>query len=514
MAAQVDPGAVLVVVQDERRCSVLAGWLRGAGHRVWTADTGDRAVKLAVGTRLDAIVLDAQLLNRDRDFCAELKALPAQRSTPLLHVAPAGASDVPLSEQCDAYLVEPVTRGTLLAAVQASIRGARVRRGSERLAARLAELAQAVSDLSRATTVPELLSVAATSAARIFECQVVVSAVDLEGVRLAAACPGLDLPATVQAWTGPAEPLAIGTRLVDDPPHRWPMLHWPDGDTVRVIIARPRRERRAVYIAVPTGTADVGSPVTTQLAHAVASSIEVLRGYADQRDLSLTLQRSLLPRRLPSIDGVDIAVRYEPASAHAEIGGDFYELSYVDNRLAVAVGDVAGHSLHAATVMAELRHALRAYLADGYPPQGVIQRLNQLMLTLIPDEAATVCLVSLDPATGEFVLANAGHPAPLVCHQGRVEPLDERGPLLGIRAAHDSGLVGSLPVGGTLVLYTDGLIERRGADLQEGLDRLAAAAATVEEDLDGFCDRLLTEVNPAIDDDIALLALRRQAPES
>jgi CheY-like chemotaxis protein len=510
VVAEVDPGAVLVVVQDERRCSVLASWLRDAGHQVGTAESGDRAIKIAVGTHLDTIVLDAQLLNRERDFCAELKALPAQRATPLLHVAAAGVDDAPLSDECDAYLVEPLNQATLVAAVRASIRGARARRGSERLAGRLAELAQAVSGLSAATTVPDLLARAASSTARIFGCQVVVSAVDLEGLRLSAACPGPHVTATVQAWTGPSELVMVGTRLVDDPPERWPMLRWPEGDTVRVIIARPRRERPAVYVALPTGTADVGSPVTTQLAHAVASSIEVLRGYADQRDLSLTLQRSLLPRRLPVIDGLDIAVRYEPASANAEIGGDFYELSYVDNRLVVAVGDVAGHSLHAATVMAELRHALRAYLADGYPPAGIIQRLNQLMLTLIPDEAATVCIVSLDPATGEFVLANAGHPAPMISHEGRVQPLDDRGPLLGIRAPHHAGVAGLLPMDGTLVLYTDGLIERRGADLQEGLDRLAAAAARVEDDLDEFCDRLLTEVSMATDDDIALLAVRRR----
>jgi serine phosphatase RsbU (regulator of sigma subunit) len=277
-----------------------------------------------------------------------------------------------------------------------------------------------------------------------------------------------------------------------------------------VVVVRPRRDRPHVSLAIPTSLADEGSPVLTHLGYAVASGIEAVRAYDEERVTSLTLQRSMLPSRLPEVASVDLAVRYVAASTQAEIGGDFYELSQVDGRLVVAVGDVAGHSLHAATVMAELRHALRAYLVEGHSLGGVIHRLNELVLRLLPDESATVCLVGLDPVSGGLLMANAGHPAPAICLDGEVRFLTGRSPLLGLRAPHDVVIRDRLLAGATLVLYTDGLIERRGENLQSGLTRLARAAATVEKDLDAFCDRLLAEVNPEAADDIAVVALRRR----
>jgi serine phosphatase RsbU (regulator of sigma subunit) len=131
-------------------------------------------------------------------------------------------------------------------------------------------------------------------------------------------------------------------------------------------------------VVVPQDATDEGAPVLTQIGQTVVAAIEAMRAYAQEHQLALTLQRSLLPARLPRIAGYDLAVRYVPASEEAEIGGDFYELCQLGGRLAVAVGDVAGHSLHAATVMAELRHATRAFLSEGHPPAAVLDRLNRL----------------------------------------------------------------------------------------------------------------------------------------
>jgi serine phosphatase RsbU (regulator of sigma subunit) len=156
----------------------------------------------------------------------------------------------------------------------------------------------------------------------------------------------------------------------------------------------------------------------SQIGQTLVSALEGLRAYTQEHRLALTLQRSLLPARLPTLSEYDVAVRYVPASDYAEIGGDFYELCQLPGRLVVAVGDVAGHSLHAATIMAELRHATRAYLAEGHAPAGVLDRLNQLLLSLIPDEMATLCLLDIEPSTGAVRLANAGHPPPLLVTAG------------------------------------------------------------------------------------------------
>jgi serine phosphatase RsbU (regulator of sigma subunit) len=185
----------------------------------------------------------------------------------------------------------------------------------------------------------------------------------------------------------------------------------------------------------------------------------------------------------------------------------------LDGRLLVAIGDVAGHSLHAATVMAEVRHAVRAYAVEGHPPGAVLELVNRFMRTVLPAESATLCLLTLEPDTGRIRLASAGHLPPLLHVAGEAHFLEPRGPLLGINAPRPADLEFVLPPGGTLVLYTDGLIERRDADIDVGLNALAGCAARVEPSLDAFCQRLLVSLAGAGEqaDDIAVVALRRTA---
>jgi serine phosphatase RsbU (regulator of sigma subunit) len=177
----------------------------------------------------------------------------------------------------------------------------------------------------------------------------------------------------------------------------------------------------------------------------------------------------------------------------------------------MAIGDIAGHSLHAATVMAEVRHAVRAYAVEGHPPGTVLELVNQFMRTVLPADSATLCLLTLEPATGHVRMASAGHLPPLLHVDGEVRFLAPSGPLLGINAPRPADLQFELPPGGTLVLYTDGLIERRDADIDVGLGALAACAADVEPSLDAFCQRLLMRLAGAGEqaDDIAVVAVRR-----
>ncbi|MEN3307116.1 MAG: hypothetical protein V7603_3318 [Micromonosporaceae bacterium] len=504
-------GAVLLVDTGGAGERAFGGWLGEAGYELIVAHGGEQALRLAAADQFDLIVLDGELPDLHGVSVREqIKALPRHRATPVLHLGsapPRTANPYPVP---DVYLSPAVDRNEVLATVRAMLNQARTHSVLERLAGRLGELAQVSVELGAATTMADLLSSAAAWTARIFRCPAVVCAEDLNGRRVAVSTDGPQAAPRLLAWSRAPDEPAIGSRYRDEDASLWPMVAWPPGDTVRVVVLRPRRDRPPVSLAIPTSLADEGSPVLTQLGYAVASGIETVRAYDEERTLSLTLQRSLLPTRLPEVPGIDLAVRYVAASTQAEIGGDFYELSQMDDRLVLAVGDVAGHSLHAATVMAELRHALRAYLAEGHPLRGVIDLLNRLMLRLLPDEIATLCLVSLDPVSGLLRLANAGHPPPAICFEGEVRFLPDRSALLGLRTRHDVEVTAQLPLGATLVLYTDGLIERRGENLQAGLARLARAAGTVEKDLEAFCDRLLSEVNPVPADDIAVVALRRR----
>jgi serine phosphatase RsbU (regulator of sigma subunit) len=201
------------------------------------------------------------------------------------------------------------------------------------------------------------------------------------------------------------------------------------------------------------------------------------------------------------------------AGAHGIFGGPVVvlELTMLDGKLLVAIGDVAGHSLHAATVMAELRHAVRAYAVEGHPPGAVLELVNRFMRTVLPTESATLCLLTLEPGTGKVRLASAGHLPPLLRTAEGVRFLETRGPLLGINAPRPADLEFTLPAGGTLVLYTDGLVERRDADIDVGLTALAECATTIEPSLDAFCQRLLIRMSGAGQpaDDIAVVVLQR-----
>ncbi|WP_308784720.1 PP2C family protein-serine/threonine phosphatase [Phytohabitans houttuyneae] len=276
-------------------------------------------------------------------------------------------------------------------------------------------------------------------------------------------------------------------------------------------MVRLRADRAPVYVTVAAGNQPPALSTLHQLAQAVAAAIEAQRSYDQEHRIALTLQRSLLPRRVPRIAGLDLAVRYEPASVDTEVGGDFYELTMLGDTLLVAIGDVTGHSLHAATVMAEVRHAIRAYAVDGHPPGAIVDRVNTLMRTLLPDELATICVIQLDPATGAARMASAGHLPPLLVTGAGTRYLEHLAPLLGVAARRPPDLEFTLPQDATLVLYTDGLIERRDADIDDGLRALASSAAQVDADLDHFCHRLLTELaTPHIRDDIAVVTVRRR----
>jgi serine phosphatase RsbU (regulator of sigma subunit) len=233
-----------------------------------------------------------------------------------------------------------------------------------------------------------------------------------------------------------------------------------------------------------------------------------------EHEIASRLQRSMLPRVLPRVAGLDLAWRYRAAGAGIEVGGDWYDVVETEDGLVHAiVGDVAGRGIDAATLMGQLRSTFHAYAYEHASPAEILRR----MLRVMPEDgmATAVCL-TLEPGRGELRYASAGHlPVLLLDPVGhRVTRLTDGGaPLLGATAGEglrDHAV--PLPANGVLVAYTDGLVERRERGIDDGIERLAetlrGSSSTDAEDL---AERILTEVggwSGGDGDDIALLVIR------
>ncbi|MEV4540456.1 SpoIIE family protein phosphatase [Micromonospora echinaurantiaca] len=508
------PATVLVVDDSRTKRYLLVSWLSRAGFTVLEAENGGEALARVEAEPIDLVVLDVRLPDLSGyEVCERIKA--AHPAIAVIHVS-AHAVDVldraqGLTRGADSYLAEPIEPEELVATAHAVLRYYRARQRAEFLAERLLGLADTTVAVHSAQNFTRLLEEAAAGAAQIFKSPAAVVAETFDGDCLAGVASGPDAEAVIVPWIVDDTGVPTGSTVRVQDPAGWDLLGWPAGDTVTVAAARLRDDRPPLYVVVPTSTQTHRTPVLVQLAQSVAAAVEAQRSFDEEHRIAVTLQRSLLPQRVPEVNGLDLAVRYEPASARTEVGGDFYELVMLDGHLLLAIGDVAGHSLHAATVMAELRHAVRAYAVEGHQPGEILHRVNELMRTLLPSELATICVLLLHPPTGRVRLASAGHLPPLLVVDGKVEFVQHHAPLLGVRAQRPADLEFVVPAGATLVFYTDGLIERRDATIDEGLAALAACAAEVEDDLDRFCQRLLVQLAPSeIQDDVAVVALRRR----
>ena len=231
-----------------------------------------------------------------------------------------------------------------------------------------------------------------------------------------------------------------------------------------------------------------------------------------ERQIATTLQRALLPASLPEIDGLSFAARYEPA-ADVDVGGDWYDaLPLPSGDVALAIGDVAGKGLHAAAMMGEMRGGLRAYALEAGGPDEVLARLDGLA-SHSWHEMATVALAMLDPGTGRVRYASAGHLPPLLLRPDGSATLLNGGrgaPLLAYRPA--GAATARLDPGACLVLYTDGLVERRGEVIDDGLARLVRAADGYRGAAAPLCDALLERLHTDTGgprDDTAVIAAQR-----
>ncbi|MFF7299893.1 SpoIIE family protein phosphatase [Streptomyces sp. NPDC008265] len=268
----------------------------------------------------------------------------------------------------------------------------------------------------------------------------------------------------------------------------------------------------------PRGFSPEERTVLTALAGLIAQALARARRYDSEAALAHGLQSALLPHRLPVRASVDTVGRYLPGSAGMDVGGDWYDVVETGSgRLALVIGDVQGHGVAAAATMGQLRSAVRAFALTGSTPEKVVSGTNRLLIDLDPGQFASCCYVVLDPASGAVQAVRAGHPQPLLRHpDGRTEVLDlAGGVVLGVDPEASYPVTElRLERGAVLALYTDGLVERPGVDIDVGVERLRLALASAEPvPLTETADRLVGRAGHSAErpDDIALLLASRTA---
>ncbi|WP_320775370.1 fused response regulator/phosphatase [Streptomyces sp. CRN 30] len=518
------PAHILVVDDAPTNRYVLSTTLRRAGHRVTEAEDGTRALELLAGPGPlpEIAIIDVRLPDMTGfEVCEHIKNDPATAGVPVINIS---ASAITVDDRAqglyrgaDAYLVEPIAPTELLATVTATLRYARARRRAELLADRLHLLNRVTLALYSAADGYDLARVVAEGAAAIFRCEVAVFLTTPQGTPLVAHTwqdpDGAERPVapevhSVPAWSPRRGPGERAEPSAPELPCLPPRLKDPTRRRTVVGHAKAGRPPVAVLTPVDAVTTAEDEQLLAQLTQAGTLALDALRSYSEEHALALTLQRSFLPESLPETPRAELAVRYLPASERTEIGGDFYEAISTPAGLVVAVGDVAGHSLDAAMVMGQVRHALRAYAVEGHPPVAILTRLDHLLRSVEPGATVTLCVVLIESETDVLHIANAGHLPPLLRDpDGPAAYVHEHGPLLGLGLPQPSAREITARPGSMLLLVTDGLIERRFEDLQNSLDTLATVVSEVPADPEEACALLLDRLRPDGSDDVALMAV-------
>jgi PAS domain S-box-containing protein len=302
------------------------------------------------------------------------------------------------------------------------------------------------------------------------------------------------------------------------------------------VMATPLRAR-GITLGVAVFTRGTGSPpfheddliLAEELAGRAAVGVDNARRYTRERTNALTLQRSLLPRDLPRQAAVEVAYRYLPAGTGAGVGGDWFDVVPLSGtRVALVVGDVVGHGIHASATMGRLRTAVRTLADVDLPPDELLTHLDDLVIHLTTDddsadgrfredtgEIGATCLYAVyDPVSRVCTMASAGHVPPAVLlPDGTVSVVRlSPGPLLGVGGLPFESTELELPEGSLMAFYTDGLIEARDRDVTLGLERLCEALASPVPSLEVTCDAILKSLLPdSPPDDVALLLARTRA---
>jgi serine/threonine-protein kinase RsbW len=408
---------------------------------------------------------------------------------------------------------------------------ARLYDSERRLARRNARFQEVAASLAAAATpvaIGEVLAGPGARAVDAVSCLVGVLEPDGQAVRLLGGHAGRDEAVPLEPdspWPGVASIATRGQVVVADPAARARYPAVTDGGGEGAWIALPLLTGTGAIGFVQFGFADEAAIAAASIdslrtmAAQAAQAMDRARLFAMEHEVALVLQESLLPPSQTASPTFEVATRYQPGAEHLEVGGDWFEVVHLDgDRLAIAVGDVVGRGLNAAAAMGQLRSAVRALALQNLGPIGVLDALEAFAGRTPGTEMSTVVYGELDPDTGEFRFASAGHLPPLLESDESVEVLEGgRSPLLtvpadGPRPDH----VVRIPPGATLVLYTDGLVERRGEVIDRGIQRLSRALrATATEEPEARIDELLDRMLGGVerDDDVAIVCVRR-APDA
>jgi PAS domain S-box-containing protein len=297
-------------------------------------------------------------------------------------------------------------------------------------------------------------------------------------------------------------------------------------DPVEVVVVHPVAGRRAVQgllVTVPREGSGLGAydahdrTVLYLVQRRVGMAVDNVRLYAREHRLAETLQRSMLPEQA-EVTGLDVWTYYAPSSGHAQVGGDWYDvLEVAPDVVVLVIGDVVGHDVEAAAVMGQLRSVVRAAALDGEDPGAVLERVDQLVGGSRVARAASLVLALMTRAVDGWTVrwSRAGHLPPLVASSGGVSALtDGAGAMIGYGTAARTSGSRQLRPGDVLVLYTDGLIERRDRSLRSGLDALIDVVRQASGiDAAGVGEELLSRLADAPEDDIAVVVVRVPAAD-
>ncbi|MQA09828.1 MAG: SpoIIE family protein phosphatase [Pseudonocardiaceae bacterium] len=473
-----------------------------------------------------------------------LRGAEATADLPVILLSARGSKDATvegLEAGADDYLVKPFTAAELVARVRTHLSTLRLR---QRLTHRLRELADASHALTTSLNTEEICQVVADLVVpeRAWWCVIWLVRDDEDGQPRITGHYAVPEPDSEDArrlrsvvrrhgelaarLLGADTVLYSGSSAPTTEPWPGELLPLRDGETATLPMMARRRLVGAITFGAPR-LPDRDSPdgaYLRELAKRAALAFDNAALYEAEQRITLGLQRSLLPARLPSVPGLRFAARYLPGERGARVGGDWYDtVDLPDQRVGLSVGDVVGQGIAAAASMGQLRTALRSYAVEDGHPVHVLGKVDAF-LQQAGDTAFATCLYgAYDPASGRLWLANAGHLTPWLLIPGQPPTGVEIGagvPLGGASALLDGSTRGSpfasceltLPPGGALLLHTDGLVEAHRRDLDEELARLRTALDQRFSSPDDVCDQVLSAM--AVDeygnDDTTLLVLMRE----
>ena len=480
------PAPILVVDDRPDSLQAICAVLEPLGQPIVTAGSGDEALRQLLKHPVAVILLDVNMPGLDGFATAALiKQRVRTRHIPIIFMTAerdfAEREQIQLGYSSGAvdFLVKPFEPWTLVSKVSVFIE---LHRTATQLRQQVVELEVSRAALSNAQRIARLAH---------FTLDAVTEQVTWSDG--ASALFG----AAVEVSAGQSPSLPFWPALVtpvDDAATARIEAHFErsDGAMISVVGHAEFIRDRAGRVREVRGTLqDVTEHAETK--RALAGATDALQR---EHDVTALLQTAMLPTALPGAPGVDMAARYLPADVG--VGGDWYDASLgVDGRLLLAIGDVAGHGLVAATMMNEIRIASRAFAMADPSPARVLQRLKNYGTSTGGPRFVTALIVLLDPVTGEASVASAGHLPPLIVDDDGARFVDLRvAPPLGVPSGPPSETTFTLQPGARLVLFTDGLVEQRGSDLDERLAKMAETVASSPDHVEATVDRLVRDPAP------------------